>query len=49
MQYHEATPKQLQSFGLLVGAIFAVISLCWVMWRGEILHFWILTAVCVIA
>jgi hypothetical protein len=44
MQHHEATPKQLRSFGLLVGAIFAVISLWPVIWRGESWRVWAMIA-----
>ncbi len=40
MQYNEATPKQLRSFGLLVGGIFAVISLWPLVWHGEMLRIW---------
>lgn len=40
MQYSEATPKQLRSFGLLVGGIFAVISLWPLVWHGEGLRIW---------
>ena len=50
MQHHEATPKQLRSFGLLVGAIFAVISLWPLLWRGEALRLWaMIVAVLLIA
>jgi len=36
----EATPKQLRSFGLLVGAIFALIGVWPVVWRGDDLRLW---------
>ncbi|ETX08607.1 MAG: hypothetical protein ETSY2_04405 [Candidatus Entotheonella gemina] len=49
MQYSEATPKQLRSFGLLVGAIFAVISLWPVVWHGESLRLWAIIAAGVLA
>ena len=44
MPYSEATPRQLRSFGLLVGAIFAVISLWPVVWHGEPLRIWAIIA-----
>lgn len=49
MQYSEATPKQLRSFGLLVGAIFAVISLWPVVWHGETLRIWAIIVAGVLA
>ncbi len=49
MQYHEATPKQLRSFGLLVGGIFAVISLWPVVWHGEGLRIWAIIVAGVLA
>lgn len=49
MQYSEATPKQLRSFGLLVGAIFAVISLWPVVWRGDMFRIWAMVAAGVLA
>ncbi len=49
MQYSEATPKQLRSFGLLVGAIFAVISLWPLIWHGEALRLWAIIAAGVLA
>jgi hypothetical protein len=36
----EATPKQLRAFGLLVGAIFALIGVWPVVWRGHDLRLW---------
>ena len=36
----DATPKQLRSFGLLVGAIFALIGVWPVVWRGHDLRSW---------
>ena len=48
IQPHEATPKQLRSFGLLVGAIFALISLWPVIWRGEMLRVWAIIAAVVL-
>lgn len=36
----DATPKQLRSFGLLVGAIFALIGVWPVVWRGHDLRLW---------
>jgi polyferredoxin len=44
MSYGEATPQQLRSFGLLVGAIFAAISLWPVVWHGESLRIWAIIA-----
>jgi hypothetical protein len=44
MSYGEATPQQLRSFGLLVGAIFAVIGLWPVVWRAEPLRLWAILA-----
>lgn len=49
MQYSEATPKQLRSFGLLVGVIFAVISLWPMIWHGETLRIWALIVAGVLA
>ena len=36
----DATPKQLRSFGLLVGGIFALIGLWPVIWRGQDMRLW---------
>jgi polyferredoxin len=44
MSYGEATPQQLRSFGLLVGAIFAAISLWPVVWHEESLRLWAIIA-----
>ena len=38
----EQTPQQLRSFGLLVGAGFAVIGLWPTVWRGEMFRVWAL-------
>jgi hypothetical protein len=38
----EQTPQQLRSFGLLVGAAFAVIGLWPTVWRGEMCRVWAL-------
>jgi hypothetical protein len=37
---NEADTKQLRTFALLVGGIFAVIGLWPVLWRGEALRLW---------
>jgi hypothetical protein len=49
MQHREATPKQLRSFGLLVGGIFAVISLWPLIWRGDTLRVWAIIVAVVLA
>ena len=41
---HEVTSKQLRSFGLLVGGIFALIGLWPLIWRGEGLRLWAMIA-----
>jgi hypothetical protein len=45
---HEVTPKQLRSFGLLVGGIFALIGLWPLIWRGEDLRLWAMIATAVL-
>jgi len=45
---HEVTPKQLRSFGLLVGGIFAVIGLWPLIWRGEGLRLWAMIATAIL-
>ena len=45
---HEVTPKQLRSFGLLVGGIFAVIGLWPLIWRGEGLRWWAMIATAIL-
>jgi hypothetical protein len=45
---HEVTPKQLRSFGLLVGGIFAIIGLWPLIWRGEGLRLWAMIATAVL-
>jgi len=45
---HEVTPKQLRSFGLLVGGIFALIGLWPLIWRGEGLRLWAMIATAVL-
>lgn len=49
MQHREATPKQLRSFGLLVGGIFAVVSLWPVLWHGETLRIWAIMVAVILA
>jgi hypothetical protein len=49
MPYSEATSQQLRSFGLLVGAIFAAISLWPVVWHGDTLRIWAIVAAAVLA
>lgn len=39
---NEVAPKQLRSFGLIVGGIFALLSLWPMIWRGEALRLWAL-------
>jgi hypothetical protein len=38
----DVEPKQLRSFGLLVGGVFAVIGLWPAVWRGESVRLWAL-------
>jgi hypothetical protein len=38
----DVTPKQLRSFGFIVGGIFALIGLWPVLWRGEEVRLWAL-------
>jgi hypothetical protein len=45
---HEVTPKQLRSFGLLVGGIFAIIGLWPLIWRGEGLRWWAMLATAIL-
>jgi Saxitoxin biosynthesis operon protein SxtJ len=45
---HEVTPKQLRSFGLLVGGIFALIGLWPLIWRGEGLRLWAMIATAIL-
>jgi hypothetical protein len=45
---HEVTPKQLRSFGLLVGGIFALIGLWPLIWRGEDLRLWAMIATAIL-
>ena len=40
----EANPKQLRSFGFLVGGIFALIALWPLVWRGDGLRLWAIIA-----
>jgi hypothetical protein len=47
MQY-EVTPKQLRSFGLLVGGIFAIIGLWPLIWRGEDVRWWAMIATAIL-
>lgn len=49
MKHGDATPKQLRSFGFLVGAIFAVISLWPLVWHGEALRTWAMIVAGVLA
>lgn len=44
----EVTPKQLRSFGLLVGGIFAIIGLWPLIWRGEGLRLWAMIATAIL-
>lgn len=45
---HEVAPKQLRSFGLLVGGIFAIIGLWPLVWRGEGLRLWAMIATAIL-
>jgi hypothetical protein len=36
----DVTPKQLRSFGVIVGGIFAIIGLWPALWRGEDVRLW---------